>query len=138
MPLKRPQIGAGMIIQKDNAILLGLRKKKFGYGKLCLPGGHVELFETLEFAARRETKEECNLSVGKVEYVGFTEDFYKKENKHYITFFFLGEYTGGEPRENEPHKISNWSWYDIANLPNMTDQLWKPCIDKFKILGWLK
>jgi len=133
----RPQIGAGMIIRKENSILLGFREKKFGYGKLCLPGGHVELFETLEFAVRRETKEECNLVVGKVDMIGFTEDFYKKEHKHYITFFFVGEYIGGKPHENEPNKISNWKWYEIADLKNMTEQLWEPCIEKFKILGWM-
>jgi 8-oxo-dGTP diphosphatase len=135
--MNRPQVGAGIIIKKDNQILLGKRMKKFGFGKLCLPGGHVELMETAEFAVRREAKEECNLDVGEVKMIGFTEDFYTKENKHYITIFFVGEYIGGEPHENEPDKISDWKWYDIDNLKNMLDQLWEPCIEKFKMLGWI-
>jgi ADP-ribose pyrophosphatase YjhB (NUDIX family) len=137
MKLDRPQIGVGMIVRKGDSILLGFRESKFGYGKLCLPGGKLEMFETLEFAARRETKEECNLTVGKVELIGHTEDFYPKEDKHYITFFFIGEYIGGVPHNNEPNKISNWQWYNISELKNMTDQLWKPCVEKFKFLGWI-
>jgi 8-oxo-dGTP diphosphatase len=137
MKIIRPQLGAGMILRKENSVLLGFRRKKFGYGKLCLPGGHIELFETAEIAARRETKEECGLDIGKVELLGFTEDFYPNEKKHYITIFFLGEYISGEPVEMESDKISNWKWYEISNLKNLTDQLWEPCIEKFKKLGWL-
>jgi 8-oxo-dGTP diphosphatase len=137
--MDRPQVGVGLIIRKENQILLGLRKKKFGFGKLCLPGGHLEMFETAEVAARRETKEECGLEVGKVELIGFTEDFYPKENKHYITIFFIGDYIGGEPQDMEPDKISNWTWYPIdqLKLPNTYKLLWKPCIEKFKMLGWI-
>ena len=63
--------------------------------------------------------------------------FYPKDDKHYVTIFFLGEYIGGKPKEMEPDKISNWTWYKIADLKNMQDQLWEPCIDKFKKLGWI-
>jgi 8-oxo-dGTP diphosphatase len=134
---KRPSLGAGIIIQKDDCVLMGFREKKFGYGKLCLPGGHIEMFETAEIAVRRECLEECGLKVGKVELIGFTEDFYPKEDKHYVTIFFTGEYVGGKPKEMEPDKISNWTWYKIADLKNMQDQLWEPCIDKFRKLGWI-
>jgi 8-oxo-dGTP diphosphatase len=136
--IARPQVGAGIIIKKDDKILLGMRMKKFGFGKLCLPGGHVELMETAEFAVRREAKEECDLQVGKTEMIGFTEDFYPEDKKHYITIFFVGEYIGGTPHENEPDKISNWKWYNISDLKNMQAQLWEPCIDKFKMLGWIQ
>lgn len=133
----RPHIGVGMILQKEDSILLGQRMKKFGRGQLCLPGGHLEMFETTEFAARRETKEECGLAVGKTTLIGFTEDFYPDDQKHYLTIFYVGEYIGGEPIETEPDKISNWKWYKIADLKNMQERLWISCIDKFRKLGWL-
>lgn len=126
-----------MLLRKGNSVLLGHRLSKFGGGKLCFPGGHVEMFETAEVAVRRETIEECGLKVGKVEMIGFTEDLYRKENKHYITIFFLGEYIGGDPVTMEPEKIDQWKWYEISDLKKMKRKLWKPALSKFKILGWL-
>jgi 8-oxo-dGTP diphosphatase len=134
---ERPQVGAGLIIRKGNSILLGFREKKFGYGQLCLPGGHVELFETAEVAAIREAEEECGLKVGKAKLIGFTEDFYPEDGKHYITIFFTARWIGGEPVDMEPNKISNWQWYPIKDLKHMKSKLWEPCIEKFRKLGWL-
>jgi len=135
--IKRPQIGVGLIIQKDDSILLGIRESDFGNGKLSLPGGKLELYETTEECARREALEECGLKVGKVELIGFTEDLHPDEDKHYLTVYYVGQYVSGEPKENEPHKIGNWKWYPISELKNLQPKIWKPCIEKFRKLGWL-
>jgi ADP-ribose pyrophosphatase YjhB (NUDIX family) len=41
---KRPEIGVGIIIQKDDLILLGKRIHKKSPNAWCIPAGHVEFF----------------------------------------------------------------------------------------------
>lgn len=52
-------VGATVVVLKDNKILLNLRSDTDTWG---IPGGAMELGETLEQTAARELKEETNLA----------------------------------------------------------------------------
>lgn len=39
---KSPKVGIGVIVRKDNQILLGKRKNSHGDGCWAFPGGHLE------------------------------------------------------------------------------------------------
>lgn len=57
-------IGVRAVVLNDkNEILLALRWKDPEANKWSIPGGKVELFETLEAATIREVKEEVNLDI---------------------------------------------------------------------------
>ena len=58
---QNPKPTATLICPKDNSILLGRRAFNPGKGEWGLPGGFMELNETLNEAALRELKEETNL-----------------------------------------------------------------------------
>ena len=62
---ENPKPTATLICPKEDSILLGRRAFDPGKGEWGLPGGFMELNETLEEAALRELKEETNLD-GKV------------------------------------------------------------------------
>jgi|TARA_Y100000996_G_scaffold282363_1_gene222861 ADP-ribose pyrophosphatase YjhB (NUDIX family) len=58
---QNPKPTATLICPKDDSILLGRRAFNPGKGEWGLPGGFMELNETLDEAAKRELKEETNL-----------------------------------------------------------------------------
>ena len=60
---KRPVVGVGAIILEGDKILLEKRKNMPSKGKWSVPGGLVELGESVENAVVREVKEETGLDV---------------------------------------------------------------------------
>ncbi|KKU18047.1 MAG: MutT/nudix family protein [Candidatus Pacebacteria bacterium GW2011_GWB1_47_8] len=112
----QPQVGVAVMIIRDRKILLGKRLTSHGTGTWHLPGGHLEFMETVEDCARREVLEETGLEIENVELGPYTNDFFVKENKHYITLFVLCT-AKGKPRAMEPEKCVEWKWFEWDNLP---------------------
>lgn len=84
-----PTVGA-LIVNKEGKILLAKSHKWFD--KYTLPGGHIEVGETMIEAVAREVKEEVGLDVEVAEFLLmqeaiFANEFWKK--KHFIFFDFL-------------------------------------------------
>lgn len=111
------RIGVGILIFKENKILLGKRKNSHGDGTWSNPGGHLEFGESIEECAKREVLEETGLEVINIKEICFTEDFFDKEDKHYITIFVSAQYTGGNPSVLEPNKCEKWDWFSLNELP---------------------
>ena len=59
----QPIVGIGAVIVKEGKIALIKRGNEPSKGKWTIPGGLVELGESLEAAVIRETKEEACLDV---------------------------------------------------------------------------
>jgi nucleoside triphosphatase len=84
-----PTVGA-LIVNKEGKVLLTRSHKWFD--KYTLPGGHIEVGETMIEAVVREAKEETGLDVEVVELLLtqeaiFAKEFWKK--KHFVFFDFL-------------------------------------------------
>lgn len=113
-----PRVGVGVVIRKDDKILLGKRKNAHGEGTWCPPGGHLEFMETIEDCARRETAEESGLEIKNIQHPpAFTEEFHVKENKHYLNLLVTCDWAAGEPQLNEPDKCEQWEWFAWNDLP---------------------
>ncbi len=86
-----PSIVVGAFIFNDKGELF-LTKSDRWDDKYVMPGGHVEYGETVNEALKREMKEETNLDIGEIEFLGFKEllnleqDFYK--DRHMISLNF--------------------------------------------------
>lgn len=71
---------AAIIRNHNNDILFTVRKHNPAVGMLDLPGGFVDLGETAEEAILREIKEELNLTINKIEFIGtFTNKYFYGE-----------------------------------------------------------
>ena len=58
-----PRVGVAAVVLRDNQVLLVQRGRDPGKGSWGLPGGMLELGETLAEGARREVMEECGVEI---------------------------------------------------------------------------
>ncbi|MEM5787237.1 MAG: NUDIX hydrolase [Syntrophobacteraceae bacterium] len=97
----RPLAGVGAIIFRDDQVLLIKRGRAPSIGKWSIPGGLVELGESLEDAVRREIREEVGLEVRVVDLVAALDRVILDRNGrieyHYILLDFLCESIQGDP-----------------------------------------
>ena len=97
---ERPIIGVAAVVIENDRIALVRRGRPPAYGQWSLPGGAVELGETLEKAVVREVSEEIGLEVEVLELVAILDRiFLDKDGQvqfHYVLLDFLCRRTGGK------------------------------------------
>lgn len=95
-----PLIGVGAIIISEGKVALIKRGKPPLLGEWSIPGGMLELGETLRSGAEREAREETGLLVKAVEMLGVFERLVPDESGrtqyHYVLIDFLCEVVFGE------------------------------------------
>ncbi|CAH7292427.1 NUDIX hydrolase [Vibrio alginolyticus] len=123
------RVGVAAVIFREGRILLGERIGSHGANTWATPGGHLELGESIEECAQRETLEETGLEVGDFKRLGFTNDIFEKEGKHYVTLYVVATSTSGEPQVMEPHQCKQWQWFDLDELP---EPLFLPLVNLLK------
>jgi len=97
---QRPVPAVGAIVFRDGAVLLVKRGAEPNKGRWSLPGGALEIGETVEAAAVRETLEETRVDVRTLR-VFDVRDFIHLEGTqvrwHYVLIDVLCEFIGGSP-----------------------------------------
>lgn len=111
----------GLIVNKEGKILL-VRSPKWLNGKYSVPGGHVEPYEKLQDAIKREIKEEVGLDVEVkdlllVQEVIKPEDFYDN-SRHFIFFDFLC-YCENPNVKLDNVELIDYIWVNIEEALNM-------------------
>ena len=114
---KAPRVGVGIIIVKDEQVLLLRRRNVHGAGSWSTPGGHLDFGESPEECAVREAKEETGVDVTDVRFKAVTNDVFEAEGKHYITLWMEGRYVAGEPRINAAYEMAEVGWFAWNALP---------------------
>ncbi len=117
--MKTKLLTLAIVLQKDR-VLLGMKKRGFGAGRWNGFGGKVHDGETIEEAARRETKEECGLTVTKMEKYGVHEFEFEHDRSTVLeVHVFRVVDWDGEPVETEEMKPA---WYSVDAIPY--DEMW--------------
>jgi 8-oxo-dGTP diphosphatase len=114
----RPYLAVSAAIFRDGKVLIARRARPPAHGLYTLPGGGVELGETLEQAVIREVREETSLKIEPIELVGFRQaiarDTEGRVERHFVVLPFAARFISGEILLNE--ELAEAHWLDPAGL----------------------
>ncbi|MFH1714015.1 MAG: NUDIX domain-containing protein [Candidatus Nealsonbacteria bacterium] len=121
---KKPGIGFGVMVLKDNRVLLGKRHDDpekassllHGEGSWTMPGGKLDFQEGLMEGARREMLEETGIKANILRIISISND--KVFDNHFVTIGFVCDDFEGEPKAMEPDEITKWDWFDLNDIPD--------------------
>lgn len=126
---KIPRIGIGVFIFKNGKFLMGKRMGSHGSGTWSVPGGHLEFSESFADTAKREVLEETGVNIKNIRFGAVTNDYFKKEDKHYATIWMLSDYESGEAIIMEPDKCIGQDWFDFDTLPSPLFLPWQQLLN---------
>jgi len=116
----RPIVGVGAVIIHRDRVVLARRARPPLVGHWSLPGGVLELGETLRSAAQREALEETGLIVKAGEVLEVLDRIIPGEGGrakyHYVLVDFLCEYLGGELLAGSD--VAEVTWANERELAN--------------------
>jgi 8-oxo-dGTP diphosphatase len=108
----RPYLAVSAAIFHDDRVLIVRRARPPAHGLYTLPGGGVELGESLEQAVIREVREETGLAIAPLALVGFreaiTRDAAGRIERHFVILPFAARWIGGEIALNEELAEAQW------------------------------
>lgn len=118
----RPVVGVGAVVIRDGKVLLVRRGIAPSRGLWAIPGGAIELGETLQQAAEREILEETGVTIRAREPV-YTFDFFERAGDGRIRFHFVivdvaADYIGGQVKGADDALDARWlAPADLDPLP---------------------
>jgi ADP-ribose pyrophosphatase YjhB (NUDIX family) len=131
----RPIPGVGVVVCKDDHVLLIQRGQPPRQGEWGIPGGVLELGETWYAAAVREVREECGIEIALGKIVDAVDmivrDGDERVQYHYAIVDFVAEYLGGDLRAASDVLDARWVSPDELPkyaLPLMTRQVIRKAI----------
>lgn len=110
-------MAASIAVFRDGRVLIARRARAPWAGAFSLPGGVVEVGETLEQAALRELREEVGVEARVTGFVRHVEPIHSDGGRvkaHFVIAVFKGIWLAGEPQLSE--EVSEIAWVDPLAL----------------------
>jgi ADP-ribose pyrophosphatase YjhB (NUDIX family) len=115
---QRPYLAVSAAIFRNGKVLVVRRARKPALNLYTLPGGAVEVGETLTDAVAREVREETSLRIQPIALAGHREviarDSQGRIERHFVILCFAARWLGGEPVLNE--ELDEARWLDPPEL----------------------
>lgn len=112
-----------VIIEQESMILFARRKKEPFKGYRGLPGGFVNIEETVETAAKREVKEETSLDIELTDILGVYSDPQRDPRGHIMSTVFVGQSSSNDKTKSKAaaqDDASEIEWIDLSKVDNKT------------------
>ena len=127
----RPHIGVGVLLIRDNHLLLVKRKFDPDADFWSIPGGHIELGEEIEAAAEREALEETGFKVRVSKLAGIIDKImYDNAGKiefHYVLINYfvkqIDERINDPPNAQDDALDARFVPFDQIRIYQLTDSL---------------
>lgn len=106
-----PIVTVGLVVLKDDRALIIQRGHEPNKGRWSVPGGAVEVGESLKDAGRREVREECGIEVTVGDRHWIYEAIVRNGEQvrfHYIIIDFLAQYVSGELQPGDDTVAARW------------------------------
>lgn len=113
-----PVTAVGGIITDDcNRVLLIERARDPGAGKLGMPGGFVDPYESAESCLHREVWEEVGLEIHQVQFLLTAPNRYTYHNvaNPVLDIFYHAKVRGSAQIKPEATEVANWQWSEITS-----------------------
>ncbi|MGB9778239.1 MAG: NUDIX hydrolase [Candidatus Bathyarchaeales archaeon] len=138
---KQPVVGVGAVIIQNGKILLEKRKSEPGRGKWSIPGGLVELGESVSQTVVREVAEETGLEVFEPELIDVVDNVVRDENGeikyHFVIIDYFVKLKGGNLKASSDAEELRWvqlnevEKYDLTKTFRAFFQRNKQKLEKF-------
>lgn len=99
--------------QGHEEVLLTERNIEPFAGQLCLPGGHIDGFETARTAVIREVKEETGLNFIP-EFFRYFDEIIEALNWHAVVIIFTGSASG--VLIPQPEEVATIRWLELSKI----------------------
>jgi ADP-ribose pyrophosphatase YjhB (NUDIX family) len=108
----RPILAVSAAIIRDGHVFIARRARGPALGVWTMPGGMVEVGETLSAALAREILEETSMTIEPVALAGHREVVMRDDNgrisRHFVILCFASRWISGEPMLSEELDESRW------------------------------
>ena len=115
----RPMLTADCVVLRNNEVLLIRRGNEPFRGCWALPGGFMEMEETIEHCAVRELQEETGLQVAEADLhlIGIYSTPGRDPRGRTVTAAYLVRLVSGEPKAGDD--AAEVRWWPLADLPSL-------------------
>lgn len=114
--IKTPLLTVDALIIYEEKIVLIKRKNSPYEGMFALPGGFVDIGETVEAAVVRESKEETSLDFEIIGLIGVYSDPRRDPRGHTVSICFIGIGNGELKAGDDAREVG---LFDIYNVPKL-------------------
>ena len=108
----RPFVGVGVVVLKEEDVLLIRRGRPPRFGEWSLPGGAQSVGETVQETARREVLEETGVNIQNPEFLEVVDSIIKDDDGrvkfHYTLIDYWANWASGTPQSADDAQHAEW------------------------------